>query len=121
MLKSDLFISNPGFWENLDRLVEKYGYTIDRPRGSRHPRFNKFIYPYDYGFIPFTKSSDGQELDIWIGNSPIKKVSGILNITDMDKYDAEMKILFACTPEEMKQIYEINNQIMMRGVLLIRE
>ncbi len=121
MSKSDLFVSNPEFWENLDRLIEKHGYTIDRPKGSRHPRFQKFIYPFDYGFIPFTKSSDGQELDIWIGNSKTKKVTGILNITDMDKFDAEMKILFACTPDEMQLIYELNNQIMMRGVLLIRE
>jgi len=121
MSKSDLFISNTGFWENLDRLVDKYSYTIDRPKGSRHPRFQKFIYPFDYGFIPFTKSSDGEGLDIWIGNSEIIQVTGILNIVDMDKFDAEMKVLYACTPDEMQLIYELNNQIMMQGVLLIRE
>ena len=118
---SDSYISNSEFWQNLDLLVEKNGFVIERPKGSRHPRFKAFIYPYDYGYIPFTKSSDGAELDIWIGNSNTRRVTGILNITDMDKYDAEMKILYACTDKEMHHIYEVNNQVMMHGILLKRE
>ena len=38
---------------------------IDRPLGSRHPKFD-FEYPINYGFIPYTKSSDGEELDAYV-------------------------------------------------------
>jgi inorganic pyrophosphatase len=119
-MMSDRLKTNKDFWKNLDRLVEKYGFVIDRPKGSRHPRFKEFIYPFDYGYLPFTTSSDGAGLDIWIGSAGNKKVTGILNITDMDKFDAEMKLLYACTPEEMDEIYRINNMIMMKGIMVVR-
>jgi inorganic pyrophosphatase len=114
-------MSNKEFWKNIDIIVKKYGYVIDRPKGSRHPRFQKFIYPFDYGFIPFTSSTDGAELDIWIGNAGNNKVTGILNITDMDKFDAEMKILYSCTENEMMEIYNINNMLMMNAILITRK
>jgi len=114
-------IDNKYFWENLDLIIKKYGYTVDRPKGSRHPRFQKFIYPFDYGFIPFTKSSDGAGLDIWIGTANNGKVTGLLNITDMDKFDTEMKVLYSCTKEEMEEIYRINNMIMMKAILIYRD
>ncbi len=114
------FVNNEEFWKNLDLLISKYGITIDRPKGTRHPKFIQFVYPYDYGFIPFTKSSDGEALDVWVGNSHHKKITGILNITDMDKFDAEMKVLYACTESEMAHIFEINNQISMSAILIKR-
>lgn len=38
---------------------------IDRPLGSKHPKFG-FEYPVNYGFMPFTKSGDGEELDAYV-------------------------------------------------------
>jgi len=38
---------------------------IDRPIGSKHPKFD-FIYPVNYGFIPNTISPDGSELDVYV-------------------------------------------------------
>jgi inorganic pyrophosphatase len=38
---------------------------IDRPKGSKHPKFG-FEYPVNYGFIPFTTSGDGEELDAYV-------------------------------------------------------
>lgn len=51
---------------------------IDRPLGSKHPK-NGFIYKANYGYIPGTKSPDGEELDAYyLGiNKPIKKAKGI--------------------------------------------
>ena len=37
----------------------------DRPLGSRHPKHG-FEYPVNYGYIPFTLSGDGEELDAYI-------------------------------------------------------
>lgn len=39
--------------------------TIDRPLGSKHPKYG-FEYPVNYGFVPFTKSGDGEELDVYV-------------------------------------------------------
>ena len=38
---------------------------IDRPKGSKHPKFG-FEYPVNYGYIPFTASGDGEELDAYV-------------------------------------------------------
>lgn len=38
---------------------------IDRPLGSRHPEHG-FIYPVNYGYVPGTLSSDGEELDAYL-------------------------------------------------------
>ncbi len=117
----ETYKNNSRFWDSLDRLIEEKGITVDRPKGSRHDRFPAFVYPFDYGYVNNTVSTDGVELDVWIGNLTVKKVSGILNIIDMDKKDTEMKILYACSPEEMNEIYRINNQMMMHAVMLIRK
>jgi len=38
---------------------------IDRPLGSKHPKYG-FEYPVNYGYVPFTKSGDGEELDAYV-------------------------------------------------------
>lgn len=38
---------------------------IDRPLGSKHPEHG-FIYPVNYGYVPNTVSSDGEELDCYV-------------------------------------------------------
>lgn len=52
--------------------------VIDRPLGSKHPKHG-FIYEVNYGFVPNTKSADGEELDAYyLGiDKPIKKGKGI--------------------------------------------
>ena len=46
----------------LDKTIEV---KIDRPFGSKHPKHG-FIYPVNYGFVPNTKSGDGEELDCYV-------------------------------------------------------
>ena len=38
---------------------------VDRPLGSKHPKYDWF-YELNYGFVPGTISSDGEELDAYI-------------------------------------------------------
>ena len=118
---TEFYRSNTPFWENLDHIVQSHHIIVDRPAGSHHPRYEKFIYPLDYGYLQNTKSTDGMELDIWIGTQQPKQVTGILIITDMDKIDTEQKVLYACTEAEMNLIYKISNQYNMNAILMIRE
>lgn len=48
--------------EFLNKIIDV---KIDRPMGSRHPKHG-FIYPVNYGYIPNTKSYDGEELDCYV-------------------------------------------------------
>ena len=53
------------FTQAKDYLGKSVSVQVDRPLGSRHPRFN-YIYPINYGYIPGTLSADGEELDAYI-------------------------------------------------------
>ncbi|MBP5399877.1 MAG: inorganic diphosphatase [Alphaproteobacteria bacterium] len=62
---------------------------IDRPLGSKHPKHG-FEYPLNYGYVPNTKSGDGEELDVYVLgiNKPLKEFSGqcigVIHRTDDD-------------------------------------
>lgn len=59
-------------------LGQKVNVVIDRPLGSKHPKHG-FVYEINYGYIPNTKSPDGEELDAYVLgiNKPITKTAGI--------------------------------------------
>lgn len=46
----------------LGKIVEV---TIDRPIGSKHPKYN-YIYPINYGYLSHSLSADGEELDCYV-------------------------------------------------------
>lgn len=50
---------------------------IDRPLGSRHPEWG-FEYPINYGYVPHTKSDDGEEVDAYVLGvaEPLKEFTG---------------------------------------------
>jgi len=61
-----------------DYLGKEVKVIIDRPLGGKHPKHG-FIYEVNYGYVPGTKSPDGEELDVYyLGiDKPIKKAKGI--------------------------------------------
>ena len=74
----DLFLKQYEPWSDADKYpvvlhnVHTNNYIgktvmvhIDRPLGSKHPKYG-FEYPVNYGFLPFTKSGDGEEIDAYI-------------------------------------------------------
>ena len=40
--------------------------TVDRPLGSRHPKYPDLIYPVNYGFVEGVPGGDGEEQDVYI-------------------------------------------------------
>lgn len=109
------------FWEMLDKLFEKYDIEIGRLKGSSHPKYSDYIYPLDYGFLKGMVSSDGAEIDVWVGSSNVKCVNAIISSVDFIKGDPEIKILYACTSDEIELIYNDNNRSDgMKGILTIR-
>lgn len=109
------------FWQSLDALVGISVLHIDRPHGTRHPRYPDFIYPLDYGYLEGTHSGDGQGIDVWIGSLAEKKVCGVVVTVDLLKRDSEMKILLGCTDSEMHLILSLHNVESQSGLLVRRE
>ncbi len=108
------------FWEFLDRLIASSQITIDRPKGSRHPRHLEMVYPLDYGYLAGTNAADGDGIDLWRGSQPGNRLEAILVIVDLAKRDSEIKLLLGCTPAEIKTILAFQNQGEMRAELLKR-
>ena len=85
----------PLFRELLSRPVR-----LDRPKGSRHPRFPSIVYPVDYGYVDL-KSVDGEGLDVFVGTLPEHRVTGVILCLDLMKQELEPKVLISCTSEEI--------------------
>ena len=108
------------FWQALDQLVASCNLIVDRPKGSPHPLYTSFRYPMDYGYLQGTRSPDRDGIDVWIGSLTYVSVTGIIVTVDLDKRDAEFKLLLGCTAEEARTALAIHNRGSQAGTLLER-
>jgi inorganic pyrophosphatase len=92
------------FWQTFTDLVATNPITIDRPRGTPHPRFPELIYPFDYGYLENTTAGDGDGIDVWFGSLSDKTLTGILCTFDTLERDAEIKLLIGCTYDDIETI-----------------
>jgi inorganic pyrophosphatase len=106
------------FWKAMTNLLTTNVIVIDRPKGNTHPRYGEVDYPFDYGYLQDTTSSDGNRIDAWIGslNSAMDKrgaktLTGILCTFDTLKRDAEIKLLIGCSEEDIQVIQELHNEM----------
>ena len=70
---------------------------IDRPLGSRHPKFPDMIYPVNYGYIDGIIAGDGEEQDVYIlgVDVPLKFFEGEVIAVIHRKNDVEDKWVVA--------------------------
>lgn len=114
-------MTGSNYWQHMDQLVQDCEIVIDRPRGTTHPRYPDFVYPYDYGYLKGTQAVDGGGIDVWVGSLPGRRVTGLICTVDLTKHDAEIKILIGCTPEEAQAILKTHNEGPQAGILIQRE
>jgi inorganic pyrophosphatase len=71
--------------------------TVDRPLGSRHPRYPDLLYPLNYGFLPGTVSGDGEPIDAYVVgcDEPVAEASGVVVAAVLRADDAEDKLVVA--------------------------
>jgi inorganic pyrophosphatase len=109
------------FWEYLAKIVESNEIIIDRPKGTRHPKYNDMVYEIDYGYIKNTESMDGGGIDVFVGSDNNKRIDAIFCIIDLLKKDSEIKILIGCTKDEKIKIYNfLNNSEYMKAIMVKR-
>ena len=110
------------FWQALDTLVGNSEVVIDRPKGSRHPRFPSLVYPVDYGYLKDTSAMDGSGIDVWLGSDPKRQIDAVICTVDLLKNDSEIKLLIGCTRDEMRRIDAFHNASRyMKGLLIRRD
>ena len=108
------------FWLALDRLVDTSTLIVDRPKDSPHPRHPSWSYPLHYGYLEGTRAPDGAGIDVWIGSFDRTHVAAIIVTVDLDKGDAELKLLLGCTGDEARMALDTHNQGSQAGILVTR-
>lgn len=113
---------NREFWQMLEAMAEACELVIDRPIGSRHPRYPDVVYQLDYGYLKGTSSMDGGGIDVWLGSKADRQLEGIICTVDRLKGDSEIKLLIGCTEEEIAIADRFHNESeYMKGLLIRRE
>lgn len=87
-------------WDALDALINRHGFTVERPKFSAHPHFPEVVYPIDYGYINDVPGEDGELLDAFFGTADTGLVA-VARTRDHRKGDTELKLLLNCTPAEV--------------------
>ena len=113
-------MADSDFWLALDRLVDTSTPIVDRPRGSPHLEYPSLRYPLDYGYLQGTRASDGDGIDFWIGSLPRTPVTAIILTVDLEKRDAEFKLLLGCTGDEARMVLDMHNRGSQAGILVTR-
>ena len=85
---------------DLSWLGRRCRVTVDRPLGSRHPRFPDVRYPINYGFIEGTRAGDGCEIDAYVLNvdEPVAAYCGVCVAVIHRRDDDEDKLVIADHP-----------------------
>jgi inorganic pyrophosphatase len=107
------------FWGFLEHLIHVSELIIDRPKGTRHPRYPEQVYPLDYGYLSSTTAGDSAEIDVWRGELDDPCLSGVVLTVDLEKRDAELKLLLGCSPEEIAAIHNFHNNGTMRAEIFL--
>ena len=108
------------FWQRLDALLQRCEIVVDRPKGSHHPRFHEIVYMLDYGYLAGTSSNDGEGIDVWLGSDSARQLDAVICTVDLDKGDAEMKLMVGCTEAEKQHIEKFYNEWPDMGAQIVR-
>jgi inorganic pyrophosphatase len=108
------------FWIAMEALIAQNSIVINRPKGS--VVYDSVRCPCDYGYLTGAGASGGSEdIDLWQGSKPVCTLDGVVVGLDMQKRDAEVKLLLGCTEDEMQEIYSFQNWGDRYGLLVLRE
>lgn len=114
-------LSGMSFWQQLDEFLLSASVVVDRPRGSRHPRFPQWVYPLDYGYLEGTNGGDGAGIDVWLGSACRGRVTAVFSTYDPGKRDAEVKLVLGGNSEEIQMICDFLAPQPQSFVLTIRD
>ena len=105
-------------------LGEKVTVIIDRPLGSKHPKYD-FIYPLNYGYIQGMIAGDGEEQDAYVIGEfeAIKKFEGYVIAVILREDDVEDKLVVCkdlrkYTKEQIEALVEFQERFFQSSVIM---
>ncbi|MBQ4164182.1 MAG: inorganic pyrophosphatase [Turicibacter sp.] len=105
-------------------LGEKVTVIIDRPLGSKHPKYD-FIYPLNYGYIPGMIAGDSEEQDAYVIGEfeAIKKFEGYVIAVILREDDVEDKLVVCkdlrkYTKEQIEALVEFQERFFQSSVIM---
>ena len=98
------------FWQKMNELASSQPIIVDRSKVIAHPRYPDAIYPLDYGYLDNTESADGSGIDVWLGSLNTKTLTGILCVFDTLTCEMEIKLLIACSKEDIRIIQQFHSE-----------
>jgi inorganic pyrophosphatase len=108
------------FWSRLDELLAAHELVLDRPRGTAHPRYPDLVFPLDYGYLAGTAGGDGDGIDVWHGSAGHSDLVAIVCTVDMNKHDAEYKLVIGATEADLRTIEAFHNGRYQSAILVRR-
>lgn len=95
-------MTHPAKPDLMSFLGQRVTVTIDRPLGSRHPRYPDLVHPINYGFAPGTVSGDGMPVDAYLlgVDKPIDQAEGIVIAVIARADDVEDKLVVTPAGEQ---------------------
>ena len=108
------------FWSRLDLMLDSSAVVIDRPAGSRHPRYQNIVYPLDYGYLEGVTGGDAQALDLWRGHLPDPTLVAVVCTADTFKNDGEFKLLLGCSETDIATIEQFHTNEFMSCIVIVR-
>lgn len=108
------------FFSTVNQLVASHAMVVDRPKGTRHPRFTDAEYPIDYGYLDGTTGGDGSGIDVFRGSASLRGVAAVAATVNLHKRDGELKILLDCTEEEVDVVVSFLRDELRLATTLLR-
>jgi inorganic pyrophosphatase len=79
------------------------------------------VYPLAYGYLQGTMSGDGQGIDVWLGSSGERGVTGVISTIDLRKRDLEVKLLLGCSRADIAEIEAFFTRLGLRFMVQVRQ
>ena len=94
-------------------IGQKVKIYIDRPIGSKHPKYDGIIYPINYGYIKEIIAEDNEFQDAYLlgVNEPVQSYEGIVYAIIERENDIEDKLIIVANNNEftIEEIEELVN------------
>ena len=94
-------------------IGQKVKIYIDRPIGSKHPKYDEIIYPINYGYIREIIAEDNEFQDAYLlgVNEPVQSYEGIVYAIVERENDLEDKLIIVANNNEftIEEIEELVN------------
>ena len=112
--------------EPFGALGQTVDVTIDRPLGSRHPRYPEMQYPLNYGYIARQIGGDGQPQDVYVldEREPLSTWHGRIQAVIHRSNDIEDKWVGASTnvsAERIRQATQFQEQYFTSRLMVLDE